>query len=105
MPTKPKARNHLDQMTYPRILPMGNNGPGCSRGGFGNESHAAVETSHGHQVPDVLAVEVPIRGHLGDGLPVAAVQREGHVDLFPAPAADLEAVAAPAHVTGRCDRG
>src|SRR6202012_1367877 len=54
-----------------------------------------------YQVADIGADQVLGLGYPGDRFAVAAIQGESHVDTLARPAADLEAVAAPAHVASR----
>src|SRR5262249_47134653 len=64
-------------------------------------SHARAEAALDrlrHQVLDGERGWVVSRRPEGNGLSVAAVQTEGHLDALPVPAANLEGVAAPAQV-------
>jgi len=58
----------------------------------------AVLDSRDHEVLHILALDAFRGGHMGDCLPVAAIESEGNTDLLLIVAADLEAIGAPSDV-------
>jgi hypothetical protein len=69
--------------------------------GFGTRHEPGPKRALRHEVTDALAREVLGLGDPGNGVAVATIQREGDMHALAGPAANLDAVAAPAHVAAR----